>query len=496
MTALLFLSAILIQSPECSISGRVLNLSTGEPLEKADVRLIGPGVPNGLNGVRNTTDVEGNFRFDHLGPGEFRLFAERNGYLNTPGARASCGSGDLAIKMTPQGMICGKVIDDDGEPVPSAYVVIYRTIWNGGHRQLATLADAFSQADGTFVFGKLASGNYYLSARHNVRTPSGEVSVDNFFPNTADEHAASPVRVIAGTEVRGLDLRVRTSRLYSVRGKAIGLHGEPVNGVHLMLHSLDSPDRTGRGANASSGTFEFHDVPPGHYVIRPGPETNSRVPVYELTALLPVTVGAADVEDLQLTFSPGAEVLGVVRLEYGSFSQRGVMILLEPVNGWFGGYHWAELKDAVFSLHGVLAGLYRVHVQGLLDGYYVKSIRRYGGRNLAHDELDLSSGVSGTLEILLSNKPAAISGTVHDLDGNPVADALVKIWMKDDPDVRRVNTDGAGHFSLRNLVPGEYRAIAFETSSQASSKTPPFAPASRIGQWQSHCKKTRRKILI
>ncbi len=58
MTALLFLGAILIQSPECSISGRVLNLSAGEPLKKADVRLIGPGVPNGLNGVRNTTDVE------------------------------------------------------------------------------------------------------------------------------------------------------------------------------------------------------------------------------------------------------------------------------------------------------------------------------------------------------------------------------------------------------------------------------------------------------
>jgi hypothetical protein len=58
MTALLFLNAILIQSPECSISGCVLSLSTGERLKKADVRLIGPGVPNRLNGVRNTTDAE------------------------------------------------------------------------------------------------------------------------------------------------------------------------------------------------------------------------------------------------------------------------------------------------------------------------------------------------------------------------------------------------------------------------------------------------------
>jgi hypothetical protein len=58
MTALMLLTAILVQSPECSISVRVRSLSTGEPLKKADVRLIGPGVPNGLNGVRNTTDAE------------------------------------------------------------------------------------------------------------------------------------------------------------------------------------------------------------------------------------------------------------------------------------------------------------------------------------------------------------------------------------------------------------------------------------------------------
>jgi len=57
MTALLFLSAIIMQPPECSIAGRVLSASTGEPLKKAEVRPVGPGVPNGLNGARNTTGV-------------------------------------------------------------------------------------------------------------------------------------------------------------------------------------------------------------------------------------------------------------------------------------------------------------------------------------------------------------------------------------------------------------------------------------------------------
>ena len=473
MTALLLLMAFLPQSQECSISGRVYSASTGAPLKKAQVRLAGQGVNARLSEAASTTDAEGAFRFDHLGAGQYTAMADRNGYLSATAAKISCGASDVTIKMQPQGMIYGRVIDDDGEPFGHANVSVYGRMWVRGQRQLQVIQNTSAQADGSFVMGNLMPGNYYLSARGNTRAPNGEAFIETFFPNTAEVQSASPVSVAAGADVRGIELRVRTARVYSIRGKASNQSGEPVNGVPLMLIHTGGPNRGSMSnAGTSGGVFEFHNVAPGTYAIQSlasrsidggGPAT--------LTAHLPITVGEGDIDNLQVTLIPGAEIPGTVKLDDALFSQN-VSVALQTTSGAGVEYN-AQVKQGAFSLRNVAPTLYRLAIQNLPTGYYVKTIR-FAGRDLVHRELDLSAGGAGALEIVLSAKPASVAGTVRNSDGDPVTDATVNLWSKDDPDVRTARTDASGHFTLPNLAPGECRVIAWESIDRGVIENPAF----------------------
>ncbi len=471
MTALLFLS-ILLQTPnagqECSISGRVSSLSTGAPLKKAQLHLAGQGVNSRLTETATTTDAEGNFRFDHLASGKYSVRAERSGYLMSSAPSLPCPSSDVTIRMPVQGLIYGKVLDDEDEPIGRiALVSVYRRTWIHGQRRLQKAQGTLAQADGSFVIGNLASGTYYLSAKTAMRTLKGEAPVENFYPDTPDAQAATPVSVLAGAEVRGLNLRVRTARVYSIRGKAFIAGGEPLAGIPLMLISADgSMSNTG----TTAGLFEFQNVVPGSYVIQAVPD-GERNSVNRPTAHVPVTVGGEDVTDVQIALSPGAEIPGVVKLDDAPATQT-FQVTLEPLNG--GGLEdVANVKDGAFELRSVAPTTYYIAITNLPDGYCVKSMR-FAGRDVVHRELDLSSGAGGTLEIQLSAKPAAITGTVRNSNGDPVSSAIVQVWSKDDPEVRPALTDDAGHFTLRNFAPGEYRVIAFESIERGVIENPTF----------------------
>ncbi len=472
MTALLMLS-LLWQSPgggqECSIAGCVLNASTSASLKNAEVFPIRRDVPSSSSEARTTTDAGGNFRFDHLTTGEFSLSADRNGYLSAF-TRASCGSTDAVIKMTPQGMIFGKVVDDEGEAAV-AQVTLYRRIWFQGRRQLQRQNDTVSQADGSFVIGNLATGTYYLGAKGSGRLQRGETFVENFFPDVRDAQAAMPVSVTGGAELRGINLHVRTARVYSIRGKATNTNGDGVSAVPLMLVSINDVARgSASSAGTSGGEFEFQNVAPGNYVIQAVPYAG-RNGASMVTSHVLVTVGEEDVADVQVAVIPGAELSGVVKLDDAPSTQT-FEVSLQPFNGG-GLYNNARAKDGAFALHGVAPTLYHVAVSNLLDGYYLKAMR-FAGRDIAHRELDLNSGASGTLEIQLSAKPAAITGTARNSAGDPARNAIVNVWSKDDSEVRQALTDDAGRFTLRNFPPGEYHVIAWEWIERGVIENPAF----------------------
>src|SRR5215471_19153777 len=138
---------------KATLSGRVLNAATGEPIRKVHLALGKPEKGDGddegsaplLTGTSNT---DGYFLFEGIEPGSYRLSAQRNGFAPTEyGAAGDEHVGttltlaadqkvDLSLKMVPLGVIAGRVFDGDGDAVPNATVSAIRIFYAGGKRQI------------------------------------------------------------------------------------------------------------------------------------------------------------------------------------------------------------------------------------------------------------------------------------------------------------------------------------------------------------------------
>src|SRR5690606_8882093 len=79
-------SAPLRPEDACTISGKVFNRATGEPLRKAMVRLVPlrvAGSPMSMPRTYSaTSDAAGKFTISNLEPGEYSLRAEHIGYVS------------------------------------------------------------------------------------------------------------------------------------------------------------------------------------------------------------------------------------------------------------------------------------------------------------------------------------------------------------------------------------------------------------------------------
>src|SRR5262249_40854600 len=75
-----------LQQPRASLHGYVLKIGTGEPVSKAVVTLT--RIDSQRRAYTATTGVDGKFAFDDVDPAQYRLDANRTGYVRSEhGAR-------------------------------------------------------------------------------------------------------------------------------------------------------------------------------------------------------------------------------------------------------------------------------------------------------------------------------------------------------------------------------------------------------------------------
>ena len=98
----------------------------------------------------------------------------------------------------------------------------------------------------------------------------------------------------------------------------------------------------------------------------------------------------------------------------------------------------------------------------------------FSGRDITNQDLDLTSGAGGTLEITLSADGGEIAGTVRGADGKALPGALVQIWPAGGDSARSLKADENGAFRFRNLPPADYRVIAWEALDDDLAEYAPF----------------------
>ncbi len=517
-----------ISKPEdrCVLQGRVTNGVTGEPLKKATVRLIkqltavkSDGLPPGQQGYSATSETDGGFKIENIEPGDYRLSGSRSGYLDTQygaknvGERGSTISlrpaqqlANINLTLTPQAVISGKVIDQDGDPVNGAMVQLLAETWQRGKLRHMMQNGSNTNDLGEYRIANVRPGKYYLLVQRMRFTPDAESPaepgkqeirpVKTFYPEAPNLGAATPLDVKAGQDLSGINIRQRNGVTYHIRGKVLGAVPEGTNERLSVSASVrDEQDMMfmfGGGANVTKDhTFDLSGIAPGSYTLS----------VFAMGGQLKglghadVDVGQGDVNDVQLTIVPPGALRGQVTFEgnpqagSAAVNLKNVHIYLAPTDMsmmMFGNNNAIPKDDGTFTIDNVSPGKYYVNPNAP-SGTYLKSVR-FGSQEVLGKELDLAQG-SGQITLIFSYGVAEVDGTVQfPQNAAATGDAASSAQPAVTPDATIVlipdalNEDGSGmhmgssgannSFTVKQVPPGHYRAYAFESVDYGQLQNP------------------------
>ena len=471
-----------------TIEGRVIDSVTGEAIRKANVTLMlssggmarvmaSPATPPARPVSRATrpaetalvTDANGNFRAT-VTPGTYQARAERNGYVTLPGTLTAIAvsAGEAAkavtIKLSKHGVITGRVLDEDGEPLARVNVQQLKWMQANGRRTLLQQGSTATNDLGEFRIFGIAPGRYLVSAQGNVGGfgslgRSRQTYATVFFPGVTDPSAAQAVEITPGTTRQGIDLRLQKVAVVTISGKVGGLapstSPERRTGAMVMLVPRNSLLMMGGMMQhavpvSPQGDFEMPNIPAGSYVLTAqtqGPNQDRRI------GRLNIEVGDRDLAGLSLSLEPSLTLSARVRAE-DSPSLAGLTVYLQGSAPMANSYGRADAEGRI-ALANLDKDLYRASVNGLPAGYYVKSMQL--GSFDAKESLDLTAGVAGELIITLEKGTAEISGQVMGKDQKPAIAAQVIVLNARNEIVRMGQTDAQGHYIIRELAPGDYR---------------------------------------
>jgi hypothetical protein len=481
----------------CTIEGTVTATATGEPLRKANLilRRTNPGPGGGQSmSYAAVSDASGHFTIADIDPGKYFLMVARSGFVSQQyGAKSPNQAGttltldksqklkDINFKLIAQGVVAGRVLDEDGDPVQNVFVQVMRTQFVRGRKQLMPAQGGQTNDLGEYRIHGLPPGRYFLSATYR---PAGMGMVDavqgqqsayaqTYYPGSPSPDTASPVEITPGAQLRGMDVRLQKTVSVRIRGRIANLPAGRRNSMVMLTPKSDAPmnfmsRNMGRTYNAQ-GDFIINGVVPGSYLLTAMTQDGGKV----LSARMPVEVGASNIDGITLQLAPGADITGSLTVD-GTGPQpdlKTMRISLSPRDGsaMMGpGATTSGISDAnTFSVANVQPDRYDVRFFGLPDGCYVKSVR-FGDVDATDSGLDFSNGVTpGELSIAISTAAAQVDGTVQNDKSEAAPGASIVLIpegkrRENDTYYKMATADQNGQFTIRNIPPGEYRLFAFD----------------------------------
>jgi hypothetical protein len=498
------------QRPLAKIQGIVLKAGSNDALSKATVRL--ERSDSAATPHVTTTGADGRFFFPEIEPGEYRLIATRDGYVqseygqrgtNGPGLPIALGAGrqlaDVQIALGATGAIYGRVYDPAGKPLANAIVEASAASYQSGRRALTLVQTTRTNDLGEYRLFWLTPGSYYISALPesaerlrgmDARLLAGQFAVQGplnpglrtslmdhpgatgpfapiYFPGATDERLASPIELRAGEDVGGIEITMTPGQTRRVRGIVVNsVNGAPVQGVELLRVTNPNPSnrRMYELVDFEKGTFDIREALPGSYFLV---ATAGR-----LRGRVSIEVGDADIEDVVVTVGPGFDVPAQIRFE-GSARTPGlsnfeVTLTPDPTVTGVAELQARPLSDGSLTLQNVMAGTYRVSVAipEAFENSYVKTIR-LGDVDVLNAGLNLTKPPEGRIEIILGSNAGAVEGRALEEQQQPSSNVTVVLVpdpaRRSRPDLyKAVQSDVAGRFRFERLPPGDYKVFAWE----------------------------------
>lgn len=494
--------------------GQIVAADTGTPLRRAQVRVSS-------NDARESrlaaTDAQGQFEVKELPAGRYTVTASKAGFVTLQyGQRRPSESGTplelsdgqtldkLAIALPRGSVLGGRVTDEYGEPVANATVVAMRYAYAAGGRRLMPAPGASSRDttddQGQYRLFGLPPGEYYVSA--TLRTGGGEVTdpmgepsgyAATYYPGAANLLDATRVPLGVAQENTNVSFGLIATRLVKVSGRVLTSEGTPASGGVVMLMPADGanagrgafvPQGGGGGRIDETGLFRLTGVAPGRYRLqaRTGMRGGGE------SARLDLNVGGEDVDGLMLAMAPGATVTGTVVTDTGEppdFRASQLQIAARSADAGmpgfgFGGGGARVSDDWTFELGSLTdAQLIRATTP---QGWTLKAVT-LNGQDITDTPVEFPQGrtVSG-VQIVLTKKVSALSGTVTDSRGRLVLDATVVVFPADEKRwgfqsryIKAARPDQQGQYRINALPPAtSYIVVALQGLEDGQAGDPEF----------------------
>jgi len=477
-----------------SIEGVVVNAVTHTPVRKAFVRVAydtGPGAGRWFWGV---TDDAGKFTIASVDPASYIIQdVEAQGYVYQRPSRSSKAGAPIAVaakrqvtgvtmELTPLGVIAGKVLDDDGEPLRGVQVQAVASDYSRGVRRYLTANMGTTDDRGQFRLIDLQPGRYFVCAWLPPSTSfqggaAPEPPLPNthrtfpelgyapaFFPSANDIAEATASVVTAGNETSGVDFRLHAVPVYHIRGKVSNLPADTIRKVAAgdcgRAGWTNLPPLYYTTAKVD-GSFDLWGVTPGVYCVTLVPYGRNNA-VY---ATGTVVLKDRNLENVNLAAMPVMPVAGVVRIEGQADLPPALYVSLRSQNGSAGAS--SQVKDGRFSIDAIFPETYQVSLRNLPPAMYLKAIR-YGAEDLPSGAVPIRFDGS-VLTLVIGADGGSLRGTVQTGSGEPAGWAMVSAVPDDAPPgrsdlLKQAITDPGGKFTLPGAPPGPCKVYAWEDS--------------------------------
>ena len=506
LAALLVPLPMALAASDASVSGTVVDDSTGKPIHMAYATLSTTGSKPMDASVY--TDVNGTFQFTAVPPGRYFLHADENRYQRvslgapTPDrypAVLTLGPGEIRqgieLRMRRLGAISGLVLDPDGDPMTGIGVQLMVATWTRGHKTWTPRKTAATNDRGEFRIHGLIPGRYFLCANaRQTPVPTqryyvmvGESEPDQvfgkiYYPNAANLQNAQPLELKSGAEIQGIVLQLPTTPAAMVTGHVEAPEGLDTSpGFQVSFYLRD--DSAGTPATFGVGQqLKLPALAPGHYtaittlqgndeyrglddiVLQPGPQNvvfHLQKGV-RLAGHLEAQGAEADLSSFKVTLVPG------------DVSPRFRRNNLEA----------AVQKDGTFAFPSVTSGMWDISVQPVPKGGFVKSMK-LGEQDVLTEDMSITASTNAPLNIVVSTRGGAVTGTVKmpqrsDVDiGAGEARAVVLLTpvgrFSHVESFRMIrSSEHDGKYELRGITPGSYKLFAFEALDRTAARDPDF----------------------
>lgn len=340
VAGLLILVLSTVHSTEAAgaVSGRVLLRGENTPVARARVTLVairrGPPPANSEPSgppPQMLTGSNGDYAFDRVAPGEYRVNVQKAGLAEGAGAMQQMSvivaPGQAArvadIFLDRAGAIAGRIFDADGEPLADARVsalhpapnppaLAARGIRPPANRPLIPAGHTAQTNDlgefriygllpGDYIVGATAQSNPFLVASTSATTLS-----TTYFPGVTDQGAAQPVSVAAGQTTNDVEIRMTTAAAYLVSGVVVDAAGQPLEGAMVSINSATTGSLGPHGLSRSDarGRFRINSVTNGTYRIGVAGSSSGPGATMRLPQQVTITVADSNVTGLQLVLVP------------------------------------------------------------------------------------------------------------------------------------------------------------------------------------------------